>query len=256
MGYTMKRSYALIPILLLMIASIWATYKAISPSGLSFPDAVLTTALVLLVNYMAYREGEEYGKAFLALSLFYVGYFFPVFLGFIAEHSGYWSYVLKLDYAVLKTMLSQFHILPYLTPKGIVFSNGSEKALYTYSCSSIRALTIALPLLVCRCGAKRKALASLIGLLLGMPIPWIRLYLMMLLAQQGLDIALLHYTVSPLVVIIMGTIIMEIQFKLCPDLLRKMLISTEFILKKLSLDPSELRPLLERSGGIETDLRG
>ena len=256
MGYAMKRSYAFVPVLLLVMASAWATYKAISPSGLSFPDAVLTTALVLLVNYMAYKEGEEYGKAFSTLSLFYVGYFFPVFLGFVAEHTGYWGYVLGLDYAVLKLMLSQFHVIPYLTPKGIVFSNGAEVALYTYSCSSIRALTMALPLLACDCNAKRKLVASLFGLLLGMPIPWIRLYLMMLLAQRGFDIAFLHYTVSPLVVVAIGMIIMETQFRLCPDLMERMIVATEFILKKLSLNPPELGPLLERGGSVQSNLRG
>jgi len=246
----MKRTYVRILTILLFISSLWTLYKSSSPEGLNIYDAAITTLIVLLLNYTIYKEDSRYGKTFLVVSLIYVGFFVPVFIGYVLGRLGIGKYLLSLDEIVVSHIVKSFGILSYLTEKGIVFYDGNTFVTYTYSCSSLRALTFVLPLIACECEHRRKLLASLIGYGLGMTVPWIRLYLMVLLMTRGFDAVMLHFLVSPTVVLTLGTLVASLEAYICPDFMRKMLISYDFITKQLSFHSSKLRFLTERSGGI------
>jgi hypothetical protein len=148
---------------------------------------------------------------FILLSLIYVGYFLPLLLQHIINP----KVLLTIDYFALEQILGGLvHIK--LTDSYILIQGSGYKGLYELTCSASKALMFALyPFAVRKCPCRRKFVMSFLGIILGLPISWIRLYIMVILAKIGIDFVMLHYTVSPLITLMLGIIVFDIQSKVC-----------------------------------------
>jgi hypothetical protein len=150
-----------------------------------------------------------------------LGYFIPVFLELLPDASP----LLWVDKVALERVLPHFGISVIPNPHGLqLVKDNKAIASYALACSSLRGLMFALFPLVCNCPWKRRIMASALGTLMGMPIPWIRLWAMLYIEKfSGLSIELLHFTISPFITFVLGILVFFVQGYVCNDVLEELI---------------------------------
>ncbi|UXD22774.1 hypothetical protein IPA_08145 [Ignicoccus pacificus DSM 13166] len=206
---------------MLILFGSWSLYEAIAPVGVP-PLLALLTLLPALYLVYSYRNSKCFTPT-LVYFLILLGYFLPIFLELTPFST------LSLDYEVLAKALSPLGFKVMYLGKEILIVQGNELlASYTLACSSLRSLMFLLFPLVCKCSWRRRIGASLAGLILGLPISWIRILVMFYLYKVfEVSIDILHYTVSPLITFILGLGVFMVQGKICEDAIEELLVGVE-----------------------------